>query len=262
MWSGVRRSIVRWLCVLGLPVVSMVALSTHQLSAEPSINPQQIPELLTEKGKKLSAMKAVMNVTTSNDAEKSRQDIKGFLLYRRPSDFRFQGVAPGGNSLFELVVKDQVFELYVPTDGKIVKGGKECFGKRFPEVAEIEGLVPIMLLQWRNVRFQRMLKREADTVVINITFDGRNWEATLESGNLLLKRLVRFDAHNHPDLYAEFGEYKSGEDGWLPRRFDVRAPRGQWRTHVQITKIEANPFLVEKNFKLEPAFSTKIENCR
>jgi len=254
--------IAKWLCVGSLLLTALAFLSPFELSAEPSVSPQQIPQFLTEKGKKLSAMKAVMNVTSANDADKSRHDLKGFLLYRRPNDFRFQGVAPGGNSLFELVVKDQLFELYLPTDGKILKGGRECFGQRFPEVAEIEGLIPIMLLQWGTVRFQRMLKREADTIVINVTYGGRNWEATLESGNFLLKRLVRFDQRNEADLYADFGDYKTGDDGWLPRRFDVRSPKGHWRTHVQMTKIEANPFLVEKNFKLEPAFSAKIESCR
>jgi len=256
------QRIVLLLFVCGVLWVFGIALAPCRLGAEPSVSPQQIPQFLTEKGKHLSAMKAVMNVTTSNDLEKSRQDLKGFLLYRRPNDFRFQGLTTGGNSLFELVIKDQTFELYVPTDGKILKGEKVCFGRRFPEVAEIEGLIPIMLLQWGNVRFQRMLKREADTIVINVTYEGRNWEATLESGNYLLKRLVRFDNHNQADLYADFGEYKTGEDGWLPRRFDVASPKGQWRTHVQITKIEPNPYLVEKNFKLEPTFSTKIENCR
>lgn len=256
------QRIVLLVCASSLLWVCAIAFSPCRLSAEPSVSPQQIPQFLTEKGKNLSAMKAVMNVSTSNELERSRQDLKGFLLYRRPNDFRFQGLTTGGNSLFELVIKGQAFELYVPTDGKILKGEKACFSRRFPEVAEIEGLIPIMLLQWRDVRFQRMLKREADSIVINVTFQERNWEATLDSGSYLLRRLVRFDNRNEADLYADFGDYKSGEDGWLPRRFEVSSPKGRWRTHVQITKIETNPYLVEKNFKLEPTFSTKTENCR
>ena len=50
-----------------------------------------------------------MSVKSSYDDGKSRQDIKGFLLYRRPDDFRFQGVGPGGNSLFELIIKSTRF---------------------------------------------------------------------------------------------------------------------------------------------------------
>ena len=53
-----------------------------------------------------------MNVTSTYDRGKHRQDIKGFLLYRRPNDFRFQGIAPAGNSLFELVIKANLFELH------------------------------------------------------------------------------------------------------------------------------------------------------
>ena len=78
--------------------------------ADPNVNPQQIPQFLTQKGKNLSALKAVMNITSIYDGGKSRQDVKGFLLYRRPNDFRFQGLATGGNSLFELIIKSNLFE--------------------------------------------------------------------------------------------------------------------------------------------------------
>lgn len=241
---------------------ALAAVLPNGLLADPSINPQQIPEALADKGKKLTAMKAVMNVTSLYDDEKSRQDVKGFLLYRRPADFRFQGMAASGNSLFELVIKDDLFELYIPSDGKILKGGKECFGKRFPDVAEIEGLIPIILLQWKNIAFKKVLKQDPENIVINVLCDGKTWEATLESKNLLIKRLVRLGPRGEVDLTADFGEFKAGDDGWLPRRFDIHSPTGRWRTTIQITRIEPNPFLVEKNFRLEPAFSTKTESCK
>jgi outer membrane lipoprotein-sorting protein len=237
-------------------------LGPRDVHAEASVNPRQIPATLADKGKKLTAMKVVMNVTSLNDADKSRQDVKGFLLYRRPADFRFQGMATGGNPLFELVIKDGLFELYIPTDGKILKGGKECFGKRFPDVAEIEGLIPIILLQWKNVTFQKVLKQDAENTVIAVLCQGRTWEATLESKNLLIKRLVRLGSRGQADLTANFGDFKSGVDGWLPRRFEIQSPKRRWRTTIRITKIEPNPFLIEKNFKLEPAFSTKTERCQ
>jgi len=237
-------------------------LLPRNLHAEASVNPRHIPATLADKGKKLTAMKVVMNVTSLNDADKSRQDVKGFLLYRRPADFRFQGLATGGNPLFELVIKDGLFELYIPTDGKILKGGKECFGKRFPDVAEIEGLIPIILLQWKNVTFQKVLKQDAENIVITVLCQGRTWEATLEPKNLLIKRLVRLGPRGQADLTADFGDFKTGDDGWLPRRFEIQSPKGRWRTTIRITKIEPNPFLIEKNFKLEPAFSTKTEKCQ
>jgi outer membrane lipoprotein-sorting protein len=229
---------------------------------EPSIKPEQIPEYLADKGKTLSALKAVMSVNSVYDSGKSRQDIKGFLIYRRPSDFRFQGLAPGGNSLFELVIKAQNFELYVPTDNKIFKGGKDCFSRKFPDVAEIEGIVPLLLRQWKDVRFDRLLSRDPEKTVIRCTFHGRIWTATLEPQTLNLKRLVRLNPDGQADLTADFGDFKSGDDGWLPRRFEVQSPKGAWKTVVIISDIKANPFLIEKNFQLEPMFTPAIEQCR
>jgi hypothetical protein len=217
---------------------------------------------LTKKGKNLSAFKAVMNITSAYEAGKSRQDVKGRLLYRRPSDFRFQGIGPGGNSLFELVIKANTFELYVPTEGKIIKGGKECFNRKFPDMGEIEGLIPMVLLQWKDVRFDRLLAHDSEKIVIRVSFQGRIWGATLDPQTLYLKRLVRLSPAGEVDLTADFADFKTGDDGWLPRRFEVQSPVAQWKTLVKIDKIEPNPFLVENNFRLEATSSAKTEDCR
>jgi outer membrane lipoprotein-sorting protein len=243
-------------------LVILLGVYPDRSPADPSIRPQDIPETLAKKGKNVTALKCVMNVTSTYERGKHRQDIKGFLLYRRPNDFRFQGIAPAGNSLFELVIKANLFELYVPTDGKIIKGGKECFSRKFPDVAEIEGLIPMVLLQWKDVRFDRVLKSDADTIVIRLSFQGRVWGATLEPQKLLLTRLVRLSPDGDIDLTADFGDFQSGEDGWLPRRFEITSPSGGWKTLVKINKVEPNPFLVEKNFQLETTFSAKTEECR
>ncbi|MGB6068249.1 MAG: hypothetical protein WBG50_25865 [Desulfomonilaceae bacterium] len=251
-----------YLMVCLIILVTLLAVGPSLSLADPIVRPQDIPETLAKKGKNITALKCVMNVTSVYDRGKSRQDIKGFLLYRRPNDFRFQGIAPAGNSLFELVIKANLFELYIPTDGKIIKGGKECFSRRFPDVAEIEGLIPLVLLQWKNVRFDRVLRSDPDKVVIRLAFQGRVWGATLQPQKLLLTRLVRLSPDGDIDLTADFSDFRSGTDGWLPRRFEVQSPPEGWKTLVRINKIEPNPFLVEKNFQLQTTFSTKTEECR
>jgi hypothetical protein len=246
-------------CVI---VLLLAGVPDGMLRASPSINPAQIPAFLADKGKNLTALKAVMSVKSTYDAGRTRQDLKGFLLYRRPSDFRFQGVGPGGNSLFELVIKSGSFQLYVPAERKLIRGGTACFGRRFPDVAEIESLIPLALLQWKDARFDRLIANDQENTVIHFQFGGRTWAATLQTTTLLLKRLVRLTPSAKIDLTADFGGFSSGEYGWLPRRFEVKSPVGQWRTSVRIDKMETNPFLVETNFQLQPAFSPKIEECR
>jgi len=222
----------------------------------------EIQEALMKKGKNVSALKAVMNITSLYEKGKSRQDVKGFLMYRRPSDFRFQGIGPGGNSLFELIIKANLFELYIPSESKIIKGGKECFSRKFPDVAEIEGLIPLILLQWKDVRSDRLLSKDNEKFVLRMSFQGRIWAATLEPQSLHLKRLVRLTPGGEIDLTADFSEFKSGDDGWLPRRFEIQSAPGGWKTVVKINQLERNPFLVEKNFKLETTYSPKTEDCR
>ena len=81
----------------------------------------------------------------------------------------------------------------MPSDGKILTGAKDCFARRFPDVSEIEGLIPMILLQWKDVRFDRLLSRDSEKIVIRISFQGRVWGATLDPQNLYLLRLVRLN---------------------------------------------------------------------
>jgi hypothetical protein len=229
--------------------------------ASPAVRPRDVPKMLSQKGKGVSALKAVMSITSKYDREKSVQNIKGFVLYRRPLDFRFQGMGPAGNSLFELVFKTTGFELYIPSDGKILKGDKRCFARRFPDVAELQYLIPLALLQWRDVQFENAVAINRNDTVIKMAFRGESWEATLDNEKLHVKRLVRLN-NAGPDLIADFADFGSGDYGWLPRSFRLRSRSGGWRTTVKMQKIKVNPFLVEKNFKLEPMYSPRIEQCR
>jgi outer membrane lipoprotein-sorting protein len=242
-------------------VSALCITGTYAVLAQRSPRQDEIARTLEQRGRNLTALKAIMGVSTVYDRGKSRQEVKGFLLYRRPSDFRFQGVGPAGNSLFEMVLKYNKFELYIPSDGKILKGGKRCFARRFPDVAELETLIPLVLLQWKTVRVTDVKAAGRDALVLQFNFKGTAWKATLERKNLLLRRLEKMGSRS-VDLTADFGGYKSGEYGWLPRLFDVRSHSGGWRTIVKISKIEINPFLVEQNFKLETNFSAKVETCK
>jgi hypothetical protein len=231
------------------------------LAADPGREPSNLTETLAARGKNLSAFKAVMAVATAYDRGKSHQEMKGFLLYRRPNDFRFQGVGAGGASLFEMIVKADKFELYVPSDAKILKGGRNCLMTRFPELGELDSLIPLALLQWKTAQALKVVPSGPDASVVTMNFNGRDWRATLEKGKLHLLRLEKLRS-GEVELTAEFGDFKEGEYGWLPRRFDIQAPAAGWRTVVSISKMEINPFLVEKNFQLETTFSTNVEECK
>ena len=242
---------VLWFTLSPLPAV---------LRAEAATPTREIPQILAARGKDLTALKAVMSITTDYDRGRSRQDMRGFLIYRRPNDFRFQGLAPGGNSLLEMVIRTGNFELYVPAEGKILKGAMKCFMQRFPELGELDVLIPLALLQWQNARVASVAANDADKTVVRLNIKGSDWNATLDPKELLLRRLEKLNSKS-VELTADFGDFKTGQFGWLPKRFDVKSPSGGWRTLVTISKIEVNPFLIEKNFKLETNFSPKVENC-
>ncbi|MEW6351723.1 MAG: hypothetical protein AB1646_21965 [Thermodesulfobacteriota bacterium] len=242
-------------------LVLWCVLCSHVAYAASGIKPQDIPDALAKKGQNLSAFKAVMDVSAVHDNGKSRNDIRGFLLYRRPSDFRFQGTMPGGNPLFELVISGTAFEMFVPTDRKVLKGNRKCFVEKFPDIAEMRELIPLALSQWKGVRLKEVVSNDREKIVVKLDFSGTTWNATLTSDRLLVTKLVRVGAKG-PELVADFGSFPSDEFGWIPRQFRVHSPAGDWTTTVTVRKLEINPFVVEKNFQLELPFSPKVEQCK
>jgi hypothetical protein len=257
-----QRSLLKVLSifVIAICMVAIVPVNAELAQASPHVRPNNIPAELAARGKKLTAFKAVMSIHSEYDNGKSRQNVRGFLLYRRPHDFRFQGTGPSGNPLFELVLRASEFQLYVPMQRKILRGGKNCFYQRFPDVAELQTLIPLALLQWKRVRFLKEISSNAQETVIGIAFRNDSWLATLDSKDLKLLRLKRAEQKGR-ELTAIFGEFGSGKLGWIPHAFTVNSPRGGWKSTVKIKRLEINPFLVENNFKLDPVFSVNIEKC-
>ena len=246
----------------GLAVLFLLCvLSAGEVSAAPGIRPQDIPEALAKQGQNVTSLKAVMDVSTVHDRGKERNEIRGFLLYRRPSDFRFQGLVPGGNPLFEMVIKSTGFDLFVPTDRKILKGTPKCFTERFPDIAEMREVIPLALSQWKNARLEGVIAQDRDKIVVKLSFGGAIWNATLTTDKLLVTRLVRVGSRG-PELSADFAGFKDGEHGWIPRAFQVHSPLGDWTTTVTIRQLEVNPFVVEKNFQLDPPYSPTVEQCK
>jgi hypothetical protein len=106
-----------------------------------------------------------------------------------------------------------------------------------------------------------VLSEDQNCIVLGLSYNGHNWRVTLDAKKLLLIRIEKVGPRS-VELTSDFGDYGEGDYGWLPRRFDIRSAQSGWRTLVKISKIEINPFLVQKNFELEPAFSPKIEECK
>lgn len=255
--AGIRKSMAG-LSVFMILISLAIALSYSPASA---ISGQRLTQALTQKGNKLSALKATMRITSTYERNNSTHRLKGFLIYRRPLDFRFQGVGASGNPLFELSFRGIKFDLYIPTEGKIIKGDRQCFSRAFPDVAEVKGLIPLALLQWKDVKFQEAGATQGNRVTLKLRSEGETWRATVDMGRMAVIKLERMQGAE-ADLVAEFGDFSSGEYGWLPKRFRVVAKTGGWQTMVKMTNIETNPFLVEKNFVLEPMFSPKVEYCK
>lgn len=240
--------------------VLLVAAAGQPAYGKTDIKPSQIPDKLEQRGKNLTALKAVMQVSTYRGEDNSHHEIKGFLIYRRPSDFRFQGLAPGGNTLFELVLRWNRFELYVPQERTVLKGSKKCFKRRFPDVAELDHLIPLALLQWRGVKLKEVVSASGNPIVLAIEFKGDTWRCSIEPERLVIVKMERM-VRGRADVTAQFGDFRKGKFGWLPQRYDVRSDTANWRTLIHIKKMEFNPFLVEKNFRIDPAFKTKTETC-
>ena len=81
-----------------------------------------------------------------------------------------------------------------------------------------------------------VVSNDPERTVIRLNFKGSEWKVTLDTKELLLKRIERLGSNSAVVLTADFADFKTGDYGWLPRRFDVQSPGGGWRTLVKSTR--------------------------
>jgi hypothetical protein len=254
-----------------------VRTSTAQLQ---TASEKDLIERINAAASEIQTLRATVGLTASVGGGKlgkitEFQEIRGYILARKPSSLRMTGLFPIlQNQVFDMVSSGQEFKLWIPPRNKFIVGDNEearpCaepLGNLRPQV-----IYSALLLQAVDPQNELTVLEASDGELI----DQRTQKETLRpdySLNIIkqsgqqwyLSRKIVFDRTDlRPDqqlLYDEHGsivtdvhydDYREFNGVFFPTSIRIWRPREEYSIRLQVTKLTINGPIMDDQFVLEP----------
>jgi hypothetical protein len=236
-------------------------------------------ERINAEATEIQTLKATVGITVSVGGSKlgkirEYQEIRGYILARKPSSLRMIGLFPILPShLFDMVSSGQEFKLWIPSRNQFIVGDNE---EASPSPEPLGNLRPqviydALLLQPVDLQNELAVLEAGEHEVI----DDRTQKATLQpdySLNIIkqnghqwhLSRKVVFDRTDlrpHQQLsYDEHGsivtdvhydEYREINGICFPTNIQIWRPREEYSIKLQATKLTINGPIMDDQFVLQ-----------
>jgi hypothetical protein len=259
---------------------------SRPLAIHPSTAPLQtatandLIERINAEAAEIQTLKATVGITASVGGSKlgkitEFQEIRGYILARKPSSLRMTGLFPIlQNHVFDMVSSGQEFKLWIPPKNKFIVGDNEEAG---PSAEPLGNLRPQMIY---NALLLQAVDPQNELTVLEATdgevIDQRTQKETLRpdySLNIIkqnghqwyLSRKIVFDRTDlRPDqqlLYDEHGsivtdvhydDYREFNGVFFPTSILIWRPREEYSIRLQVTKLTINGPIMDDQFVLEP----------
>jgi outer membrane lipoprotein-sorting protein len=236
-------------------------------------------ERINAEATEIQTLKATVGITASVGADKlgkiaEYQEIRGYILARKPSSLRMIGLVPILQShVFDMVSSGQEFKLWIPSKNQFIVGDSE---EARPSIEPLGNLRPqviydALLLQAVDLQSELAVLEASEHEVI----DHRTQKATLQpeysldiikqnSREWYLSRKVVFDRTDlrpHQQLwYDEHGsivtdvhydEYSEFNGVLFPANIQIWRPQEEYSINLRVTKLTINGSILDDQFVLE-----------
>ena len=245
---------------------------------------EDLVERINAEATEIQTLKATVSITASVGGSKlgkitEYQEIRGYILARRPSSLRMIGLFPILQShVFDMVSSGQEFKLWIPSKNQFIVGDNEEVRPSIEPVgtAPLGNLKPqviydALLLQAIDLQNELAVLEASEHELI----DHRTQKATLRpdySLNIIkqnghqwyLSRKVVFDRTDlqpHQQLlYDEHGsivtdvhydEYREINGVCFPTNIQIWRPREEYSIKLQVTKLTINGPIMDDQFVLQ-----------
>ena len=255
-----------------------VALRTRTAALQTATGKDLI-ERINAEASEIQTLKATVGITASVGGSKlgkitAYQEIRGYILARKPCSLRMIGLFPILQShVFDMVSSGQKFKLWIPSKNQLIVGDNE---EARPSIEPLENLRPqviydALLMQAVDLQSELAVLEAGEHEVI----DPRTQKATLQpdyslniikqnGGEWYLSRKVVFDRTDlrpHQQLlYDEHGsvvtdvhydEYREINGVCFPMNIQIWRPREEYSIKLQATKLTINGPIMDDQFVLQ-----------
>jgi outer membrane lipoprotein-sorting protein len=240
-----------------------------------------LPTLLAAVKKQYDAIQnfsaTVDMVPALGSTEKNRineyPDVRAYIRFRKPSDFRLIGLVPVVHStMFDMVSDGADFKLYIPSKGRFIVG-RNAIDQISPN--NLENLRPQHFLDALMVQPPDL--KTDKVMLMNFTDEDNAYYIIHEvhellDGTLQLKRLIWFsridmtmarqmifDEAGNPLTDARYSEWHLYDNLPFPKHIEINRPRDEYAMVLDVVKMDINKGVASDQFVLDQPEGTTLQ---
>jgi len=252
----------------------------RQVSSAPlkSATQQELIEYVNSQAAKIQSMQATVDINTSvGDQKNGRvtdyQEIRGYVLARKPAMLRMKGLLPVvRNTAFDMVSDGRTFKVWIPPKNKFVMGTNSEGG--FQPEKRLENLRPqaiydALLLREISPDEIAVLENGYETVLdakkhrvdqpdyeLAVIRKGPNgWylsrKISFSRTDLRPHRQLIYDQQGNVVTDAKYDKYADYDGIEFPSRIEIERPQEDYDIALNMVKLELNKPLKDDQFALE-----------
>ena len=238
---------------------------------------QTLIDRLARQFEAIQSLSATVDMTPAlGSSEKSKiteyKDVRGYILFRKPSDIRIIGLYPVvRNKAFDMVSNGKDFRLYLPSSNRFVIGSNQLIA-RSPN--KIENLRPQHFLEALMVapmqpgdKAELVNLTDEDNAVyilhiVRIQPDGEIlptrsvWFSRI---NLHMARQLVYDPAGNILTDARYSDWQNYDGVPFPKTIEIDRPQDEYAVVLTVVKIEINRGVSDDKFVLEQPEGTVLQ---
>src|SRR5271157_2239617 len=249
---------------------------------------QELVDRIDQEAASIKTLNATVDIGTSVGGEKKGkvtdyQEIKGYILVRKPDMLRMIGLFPiVRNTAFDMVSDGDHFKLSVPVKNKFYIGSAEVtkpssnsLENLRPQVIynalllpQIEGKDEISVLEDGTEtvvdKKTKKLVQQPDYVIDVIRRSGDDWylwrKIVFERVNLVPHRQIIYDNKGEIATEATYQVYKDYNGVSFPNVIEINRPQEEYSIRLTVEKLTINEPLRDDQFALQQPPGSQVVN--
>jgi outer membrane lipoprotein-sorting protein len=233
-------------------------------------------ERINAQATEIQTLKATVGITASVGGSKlgkitQYQEIRGYILARKPSSLRMIGLLPIlQNHVFDMVSNGQEFKLWIPAKNRFIAGNNDVAR---PSAEPMENLRPqiisdALLLQAVDPQNElavleegeidpatRKMSLRADYTLNIIKQSGREWDLSrkvvFDRIDLQPHQQLFYDEHGSIVTDVHYDEYREFNGVFFPTKIEIWRPHEEYSIKLEITKLTINGPIMDDQFTLD-----------
>jgi outer membrane lipoprotein-sorting protein len=278
------RSLRIFLLIAVLPLAGCmsrsrpVTLRTSAAQLE-TASSSDLVERINAEATKIQTLKATVALSASVGGSKrgkitEYQEIRGYILARKPSSLRVIGLFPIlQNRVFDMVSSGKEFKLWIPSKNQFIVGHNDVATPSTPLLGNLRPQViyDALLLQAVDLHELAVLEEgehqviepatqklvlQPDYTLDVIKQNGHGWylsrKIVFDRTALQPHEQLLYDEHGSIVTDVLYDEYREFNGVLFPKNIQIWRPQEEYSIKLEVTKLTINGPVLDEQFVLEP----------